>query len=127
MRFQTYIRTIRHSRIKEITITNDTVAPCLIAIQIVSAAQRILVAVVGFGLCQVFAHGRARTFRIQIDFVVDVSLNEIRQFCVRRRIVCGIAIPNFAIQTPNEHLRVFGEFGKASIEHGTKITCHSLV
>lgn len=79
-----------------------------------------------FRLLQVSAHRRARVLRIQIDLVINISLNEICQLGVWR-IILWITIPHFTIKSPHQNFSVLSEFGKTTIELGTKISCLALV
>lgn len=78
----TYIRAIGHSGIEKVTIAHNSIASCFIGVKIVSAAQRIRIAIIVLRLFQIFAHGRARVLRIQIDLVIHISLNEVRELGV---------------------------------------------
>lgn len=79
----TYIWTNMHIRLDKFTWPNVTVASCLIFIQIVQNAQRIITANVIVHMFKVRTLFTASVFAIEIYFIINVALNEVHNFRVR--------------------------------------------
>lgn len=124
----TYVRAIHHRWIKIVAVANSSSASPFIRVQIVNGAESLVVASVLFRQCVVCAIVSAWAAWIHIDFVVNVSLNEVRQLSV-----CSfgliVAVPHIATQSPNEIFRVIGECSKLRIECRTQFSgpCTKLI
>lgn len=111
----TYIRAISQRRVEIIAVPNRSRARPFLMVQIVERAKRLVVASELFGVRVSVAVIVARPGRIQVDFVVDVSLDEVRQLRVAF-FRLAIAVPHVATQTPNQILCAISECSEPCLE-----------